>query len=222
MSMKQATKRIIFIIISLIFILFTIVVGKYIILFANDKESFKLWVESYGLTGYLLYSVLTITQIIACFIPGEPLEILAGYAFSSLKGTLICLLAESIGSIIVILLTRKFGKKVVAIFFSEEKIESVSFLKSSKKNIILFLILFMIPGTPKDLLCYCVGLTNIPLNISLLITTIGRIPSIITSTIPGSALVESNYFIALLILGITGIISLISLFFYNRLTKRKQ
>ena len=77
--------------------------------------------------------------------------------------------------------------------FPREKLEKLKFLQSSPKRDALFWLIFTVPGTPKDLLCYFAGLTDLPWGIWLLIATVGRLPSIVTSTVGGSALGEQNY-----------------------------
>lgn len=69
----------------------------------------------------------------------------------------------------------------------------------------------MIPGTPKDLLCYFAGLTDIRLSLWLLICSLGRLPSIVTSTVGGDALGTSNYWFAAAVFAITLVISLVGL-----------
>ena len=56
---------------------------------------------------------------------------------------------------------RRFGRELVEVFFPKEKIESLRFLQSSPKRDLLFWIVFVVPGTPKDLLCYFAGLTDL-------------------------------------------------------------
>ena len=80
----------------------------------------------------------------------------------------------------------------------------------------------MLPGTPKDLLCYFAGLTNIRFPVWLLICSLGRLPSIVTSTIGGNALGTKNYWGAVLVFVITLAISAAGLLFYDRLCDRKQ
>ena len=74
----------------------------------------------------------------------------------------------------------------------------------------------MIPGTPKDLLCYFAGLTDIRLSLWLLICSLGRLPSIVTSTVGGDALGTSNYWFAAAVFAITLVISLVGLLFYKK------
>ena len=45
-------------------------------------------------------------------------------------------------SFLVILLVRRFGIRLVHVFFPPEKLESIRFLKSSPKRTILFLLIF--------------------------------------------------------------------------------
>ena len=140
--------------------LLTWLVGMPLIRFVADAERFRAWIDAHALTGRLVYLGLVILQVVIAFIPGEPLEIAGGYAFGAWEGTFLCLLASFAGSMLVFFLVRRYGMKLVSVFFSPEKLQSVRFLKTSTKKDVLFLLIFMIPGTPKDLLCYFAGLTD--------------------------------------------------------------
>lgn len=197
-------------------------VGVPLVRFASQPERFRDWVDSHGFGGRLAYMGMVILQVVVALIPGEPLEIAAGYAFGAVEGTLLCLVASALGSVCVFLLVRRFGQRLAEIFFSPEKLRSVRFLQASPKRDLLFLIVFMLPGTPKDLLCYFAGLTNIRFPVWLLICSLGRLPSIVTSTIGGNALGTKNYWGAILVFVITLAISAAGLLFYDRLCDRKQ
>ena len=80
----------------------------------------------------------------------------------------------------------------------------------------------MLPGTPKDLLCYFAGLTNIRFPVWLMICSLGRIPSIVTSTMGGDALGSKNYWGAILIFAVTLIVSAGGMLVYDRLRVRRE
>ena len=197
-----------------------VLVGGPMIRCASDPEGFRLWVESHGVLGPILYMGMVFLQVIVAIIPGEPVELVGGYAFGMLEGTILCLAASAAGSIVVFLLVRRFGVKLVEVFFPIEKIRSLKFLKSSPARLILFLIIFMMPGTPKDLLSYFAGLTDMKFGVWLLICSLGRIPSIVTSTIGGDALGTEKYIFAVIVFAITLLISGTGLYVYNRICKR--
>ena len=119
-------------------------------------------------------------------------------------------------------LVRRYGMRLVEVFFPREKIQSLRFLRSSPKRNLLFLLIFMLPGTPKDLLCYYAGLTDIKLPMLLIICSLGRIPSIVTSTACGDALGTESYLFALIIFAATFVLSALGLFLYNTLCKRHE
>ena len=107
-------------------------------------------------------------------------------------------------------------------FFPREKILSLRFLQDSKRLNLLVFMVFLIPGTPKDLLCYFVGLTDIRIRDWMLISFFARIPSVITSTIGGNALGEKNYVFAAAIFAATLLISIIGILFYHHICRKEN
>ena len=198
----------------------TYLVGKPLVRFASSPEVFREWVDSHGIWGKVFFVGVNTLQIILAFIPGEPLEIAAGYAFGAVEGTVLCLIAAALGGMIVFLLVRTLGKKLVNVFFDDEKLDNLKFLKKSPARDLLLFIIFFIPGTPKDLICYAAGLTDVKFYIWLVICTVGRIPSIITSTIGGNALGTQRYVFATVTLVITLILSGLGLLLYRHITKK--
>jgi uncharacterized membrane protein YdjX (TVP38/TMEM64 family) len=161
-------------------------------------------------------------QVFVALIPGELLETGAGYAFGPVWGTVICYAGVAMASALVFLLTRRFGVKLVEVFISREKINQLSFLRTERKRNTLVFLLFLIPGTPKDLLTYFVGLTDMKLGSFLLISLIARLPSVLSSTAGGHLLGEGDYVGALWLYGITGAVSIVGLLIYNAIMRKKQ
>ncbi len=200
--------------------LVSIFIGIPLLKFASEPEKFRTTITDLGIWGYLLYIGMLLFQIIFSLVPGEPFEILAGYTFGAFGGTLLCIFSSLISSSIVFFLAKKFGRKFVNLFFSDEKINSLKILQNKNKIYYLVFVLFFIPGTPKDLLSYVAGLTPIKFLPYIMISTLAKFPSIITSTVGGNALSEKKYFFALFIFIITGIICLMGIFIYNKITKK--
>ena len=209
-----------------IFILFSAAVfwfvGRPMIRFARQPELFRAWVEQRGVWGKLAYVGMVLLQVLVAVIPGEPLEICGGYAFGALWGTVLCLLGALLGSVAVFAFVRRFGQPLVEVFFPQEKLESLRFLHSSPRRDALLWLIFTVPGTPKDLLCYFAGLTDLSWGKWLLISSVGRIPSIVTSTIGGDALGVQNYQFALIAFAVTLAISGVGLLIYRAVCRRHE
>ncbi len=202
--------------------LLTWAVGIPLLRFASQPERFRQWVDSHGILGRLAFVGMVIFQVILALIPGEPFEIAAGYTFGIIEGTLLCILASAIGSSIVFLLVKRYGIRLAEVFFTKEKLQSLGFLRTSKKRVYLLLLVFLLPGTPKDLICYFVGMTDTPYPIWLLICSLGRLPSIITSTVGGDALGERQYLFAICVFAITLAVSGLGLMLYQKIQDRNQ
>ena len=194
--------------------------GRPLIRFVSEPEQFRAWVDTRGIWGRLAFLGMVILQIFVAVIPGEPLEIAAGYAFGFWEGTFLCILGMTIGGALIFAFVRKFGVKAMEIFFSREKIESLKFLKNHKRVYLLVILAFLIPGTPKDILSYFVGLTPIRFSHWLLITSLCRLPSVVTSTMAGNAAGEKNYISAIIIFAATAAVSGIGLLIYRAIAKR--
>ena len=217
---KQRIKSLIFLAVCIAFMLVvTWLVGKPLLKFSSDPEKFRNWIDGFGIWGQLVFIALSVVQIIFAIIPGEPLEIAAGYAFGAIEGTVLCIIASLIGGIIVFFFVKRFGKKFVEFFYPVEKLNELKFLKDTKKLNLLAFFIFIIPGTPKDLFVYFLGLTKIDISAFLLTVSIGRLPSIITSTVGGNALGMQNYLFAIITFAVTMIISLGGYIAYQLISK---
>lgn len=209
-----------------IFIVFCLAVTWFIgipmIRLAEEPEAFRNWVDSYGIFGRLLFIGMVVLQVLVAFIPGEPVELAAGYAFGVLEGSFLTMAGFLAGSWVVYGLVKKFGVRLVEVFFPSKQIAEFGFLKNPKKTRIVAFILMTIPGTPKDFLSYFAGLTQLRTGEWLTIVAIARMPSLITSTITGAAAGEENYILSAVMLAFTVIISLIGIAYYRVLTKQER
>lgn len=220
-------RRKFFSIVSIIFfLLFSFLVfwfiGRKMIKFVGRPEKFRLWVNHIGGTSRFIFIGMVVLQLIIALIPGEPLEIGAGYAFGIIEGTLLCMIGVLIGSVLVFLFSRYFGTKAVEAIYPREKLNHFKFLNNPEKLNTLTFILFLIPGTPKDALTYFIGLTSMKLSTWILISTTARIPSIITSTIGGSALGDKNYVFAGISFAVTIIISIAGILIHKKISRKHQ
>ena len=197
-------------------------VGKPMIEFVSQPERFRAWVDSHGLWGRIAFVGMMALQIIVAFIPGEPLEIGAGYAFGVAEGTLLCLLGALLGGTVVFLLVKKWGRPFVTLFLSEEKLDSLKFLQDEKRLNLIAYLLFLIPGTPKDVMTYLVGLTPMKLPFWIFLTFTARFPSVITSTVGGDAWGTQNYSFAIVVFLGTALLSGLGLLGYRAILRRKE
>ena len=205
-----------------LFVLVAWYAGRPLVAFASEPERFQQWVDSQGLLAPVLFMGMVILQVVVAVIPGEPLEIAAGYAFGALEGTVLCVLGTLIGGVLVFLLVRRFGAQAVEVFFDLEKFRSLRFFQDRRRLTFWVFLVFFLPGTPKDVLCYFVGLTDMRLRTWILVSAMARIPSIITSTVGGNALGGQDYRLAVIVFAVTLGVSLLGGGLYTLYTRRNK
>lgn len=194
-------------------------VGKPLIRFVSDAEAFRAFVEKHTWWSRVAYLGMLIFQVVFAVIPGGAFEVAGGYAFGAVEGTILSVIGTTIGSVLVFLMVRRWGLKYVLLFFTREQLDSAKFMHDERRLYLIAFIAFIIPGTPKDLLCYVAGLTDIKLSRWILITSIARVPAITISTIGGNAIGTKSYVFAAVVLAVTVLISAVGILIYRRLTK---
>lgn len=200
----------------------TVLLGPKIVDAARDPEELKRILGGNSFSGQLMFVGIQCLQVLFAFIPGEVVEIAAGYIYGPLWGTVLCLIGVAPATALIFTLTRLLGKKFTSIMIDSRDLKRLRFLKNEKKLKLMFFLLYFLPGTPKDLITYFAGITKIDFATFLIISIFCRIPSILTSTLAGSALGEEKFLQSVIIFAATGVIVIFGWFVFHKLsTKRK-
>jgi len=181
------------------------VVNLYDIL--HDRHQLKVIIRSFGPYSPLAYILLQITQVIVAPIPGGAIEFLGGYLFGVKAGFFYSMIGLILGSWMAFSLARIFEKLAVEKFVSPQTIKRFDYL-IGHEGLILSFLLFLIPGFPKDALCYLLGLTPMHTGIFLIISTIGRVPGTLMACLQGGKAFEHQYKSFFVLSGISGLVIL--------------
>lgn len=159
----------------------------------SDPAAVRAFVAEHAVLARLAIVGVNVLQIVLAFLPGEPVELASGYALGFFEGTAACLAASAIGTSFIYLAVRRWGRRAVDLFFDQGYFERFGWLRRTRRLELIMLVVFLIPGTPKDFLTYFAGLTDMRFGTALAIATFGRIPSIVTSTIAASSFASGDY-----------------------------
>lgn len=205
-----------------VFLALYLAFGKTLTAFVSDTQSFKEWLDTYKNLSGVIFVFIRAFQTVVKIIPAEPLEIAAGYAFGTWGGLALCSLGTFLGSLVIVALSSWLGSKFVSAFINEDQLKNLKII-NNKKNQRLFLFLFyLIPSTPKDIMTYVAGSLKMNIVEFFIITSIARIPSILTSTVCGSQLEQHNIKMAAAIFIATALVSAICALIYKRFKDREK
>ena len=185
-------------------------------------EAFRRYTDAIGFWKYPLMLFLQILQIVVAIIPGGPMQILMGFLFGNFLGLLLSVLGIVIATWIIIWGVRKWGRKFAKLFVSEEQLEKISHLGSTGKRKLLLFILFLIPGTPKDVFTYFAPFLEMkPLALTVIVT-VARLPALICSVYIGDSLAAGNFITSTIIFAVSAVVGIGGILLYEGVTGRRE
>ena len=182
----------------------------------GSRRELKKFILSFGAYSPLAYIFLQVLQVIVAPIPGGAIEFLGGYLFGTEAGFIYSMIGLFFGSWLAFALARIFEKWAVEKFVSPRTRKKFDYL-IGHEGVILSFVLFLIPGFPKDALCYILGLTPMHTGIFLVVSTLGRIPGTLIATLQGAKAFDEQYRTFLILLGLTTLVILIFYIYHNEI-----
>jgi uncharacterized membrane protein YdjX (TVP38/TMEM64 family) len=176
------------------------------------------FIESLGPFGFLGFIILQVTQVVVAPIPGEVTGLLGGFLYGPVIGTIFSTIGLTIGSYIAFSLARAFGRPFVDRFVHKMVMRRFDYLLHHKGAFLVFL-LFLIPGLPKDYLCYILGLGHLSTTEFLVIGGTGRLFGTILLTLGGNYIRHHQYKRFFVLAGIAIIVVLIAMAYRDKLER---
>ncbi len=200
----------------------TFTIGPKLVNAARDPQKLRQELGGNNPKSWLIFIGIQFLQVIFAFIPGELIEVAAGYIYGPFLGTVLCLIGVLPATCLIFGLTKFLGHKFTNIMLDEKDLKKFSFLNDEKKLKITFFLLYFFPGTPKDVITYFAGITKIKFLPFLLISVLCRIPSILTSTLAGGALGENRFVLTVVIFGVTAVTVLLGWLMFKKISGKKR
>ena len=187
-----------------------------------DPVALRAWVEGYGAAAPLVFIAVQVVQVVIFVIPGEVPQVAAGYLFGVPAGIAYTLAGAALGSAIGFLASRALGRPFLHAIVSQQRSAHLADLIASPRGIATLFLLYMIPGIPKDVLCYVAGIGPLRLSFYLLASTAGRLPGVAVSVILGNAAAERQWLLAGIAIGIAVVLFGVGFLMRRRLLELLQ
>lgn len=158
----------------------------------TDQKKLIAFVNSFHTLSIFIFILLQVIQVVIAFIPGEVTGFIGGYLFGTLTGTLYSTIGLTLGSIVAFYIARIFGRPIVLLLVKQEYLNRFDYLMTHKGTSISAF-LFLMPGFPKDYLCYILGLSKMTPRVFVMISTFGRLISTFLLSIGGSLIRNEHY-----------------------------
>jgi len=226
MSFVKLNKRSVFklgilILIFIVIIIIGIKTAPWIFEHARNPEYIRNYLASFGNSGFLVYMLIQIIQVVIVIIPGDIVSACGGFVYGIPLGFILSYTGLIIGSVIVFYISRIFGYELVSKVISEKKIENISEILNSTKGTIGLFIICCIPFIPKDIMMYIAGLTPVKASRLFVIYGISRVPSVLIWVSIGANAYEKDTLGLVITISIM-LIMMILLFLLSRYYTKKK
>ena len=165
---------------------------QFLVRLYSDKHFLKQTLRAWGILAPLVFIALQALQVIIAPIPGEVTGILGGYLFGEWLGLFYSTIGLTLGSLAAFGVGRWLGAHYVRTLVSQQTWDKMGFIVEAEGAILCFII-YLIPGLPKDMVCYLFGMSPMPLWVFALVSTLGRIPGTWVLSAQGAQTAAGNY-----------------------------
>ena len=206
-------------------LLILIIVGTSHLFYKNALIAFFLskgkmlhFIDSLGPLGFIGFILLQITQVVAAPIPGEVTGLLGGFLYGPVLGVVLSTIGLTMGSYVAFALSRALGRPFVEKLVDKSVMSKFDYLLHHKGAFLVF-ILFLIPGIPKDYLCYILGLGHLSTAEFLLIGGTGRLFGTILLTLGGNFIRHEQYKSFFILLGVAIVVILVAMAYKDKIER---
>ncbi|TYB97196.1 MAG: TVP38/TMEM64 family protein [Kosmotoga sp.] len=188
MNSRKITKK------AAVFILILILMNSFFLMkyktVITDPQKLRQFILNYDF-DQLVYLTLITIQVIVSMLPGQVFGLVGGFLYGPLLGTVYSMLGVVVGSAVVFLLSREFGRPFMETILRKEKIIKYDRFVCNNGKLSLFLI-FLFPALPDDLVCFLAGISKIKFINFIIIVFLGRLPGFLVLSLIGSEIIDQS------------------------------
>jgi uncharacterized membrane protein YdjX (TVP38/TMEM64 family) len=179
----------------------------------TDHEFMHQTLQRWGLLAPLVFIVIQALQVVIAPIPGDVTGVLGGFAFGQWLGFIYSTIGLTIGSLLAFWVGRWLGAPFVRRVTGSEIWQRLDFVVEAEGAILCFII-FLVPGLPKDTLCYLFGVSPIPFWVFAVVSTLGRMPGTWVLSAGGAKAAAAQYAQLLLLIAVVAAL-IVPLYYYR-------
>jgi uncharacterized membrane protein YdjX (TVP38/TMEM64 family) len=165
---------------------------RFVLRLFTDKVFLAEIIKERGILAPVIFILIQALQVVISPIPGEATGFLGGYLFGQWLGLVYSTIGLTLGSVAAFGAGRWLGAHYVKTLVGADTWNRLGFIVEAEGAILCFVI-YLIPGLPKDMVCYLFGMSPMPVWVFALVSTLGRIPGTWVLSAQGAQTATGNY-----------------------------
>ena len=182
----------------------------------TDREAFSAFLAENQDQNALLYFLIVLVTVVLGFPAGQAINFVGGYVFGIALAYGLSIAGTALGTLVTFNLARHFGRDFVAMLFREKNVEKFVKMMDTSRAFVVIVLIYLIPGFPKDLFTYAAGLTSIRAIPFVLTAAAARSPGMLATLLFAAFLRNTNY------IGMAAVVAIVAAFLVLVVIKRKK
>ena len=187
--------------------------ARFVLRLYRDKEFLRETLKQWGIMGPFAFILIQALQVVIAPIPGEVTGLLGGFVFGEWPGFLYSTIGLTVGSLLAFRVGRQLSASFVQRLVNPQTWKQLGFIVEAE-GVILCFVIYLIPGLPKDIVCYLFGLSQMPFWIFATVSTLGRMPGTWALSAQGAKVATNQYAELVLLIAIVTAVA-VPLYYYR-------
>ncbi|MDR3305214.1 MAG: VTT domain-containing protein [Clostridiales Family XIII bacterium] len=178
----------------------------------TSREALDEFLIAHKHTNLFIYLGIQALQVVISVIPGQVVQFAGGYVFGAPLAFLLTFLGVTAGTLAAFLLAKYLGRDIVMVLFKEKRVGRFVEMMNTKRAYAVIILVYLIPGIPKDVFTYAAGLTNLRALPFVLTSVVARSPAMLATLLFGSFLRDGNHAGMVIVAVVVGLLLALSFF----------
>ena len=171
--------------------------------------------ENAGQNAIIYFAIVVVTVMIGLPI-GQVINFAGVFVFGAPLTFALSICGTAVGTFVAFNIARYLGKEFVTMIFKEKNVEKFTQMLDTSRAYVVIILIYLIPGFPKDIFTYAAGLSSLrPLPFTLTAVA-ARSPAMLATMLFAHFISTGNY------IGVGAVIIVVAFFLIFILLRRKQ
>lgn len=185
---------------------------------SGDEAAIEMYLsENDNVLGMLLTALLQIVQVVSVVIPSVPVQVAAGVVFGTIKGFLICYLANIAANALIYIVYAKMHVYLDKIVPMEKESKVTKMIAASGSPTYMVAMACIIPAIPNGFIPYAAYTAKVPFKKFVFAVAVGCLPPIFVLCAIGNQILAGDWFIVVFLIILSFIIAAVLTLLQNRI-----
>ncbi|MCL2110873.1 MAG: VTT domain-containing protein [Clostridiales bacterium] len=162
-------------------------------LLLTDQAALTAFLEANEGQNSIFYIIIMVVIVVIGVPIGQVVNFAGVFIFGIAVTYLLSIVGIIIGMFVAFFIARYLGKDFVTMVFKEKNVGKFTSMMNTSKAYVVTVVIFLIPGFPKDIFTYAAGLSNVRVLLFVLTAAVARSPAIFATLLLAEFARQGDY-----------------------------